>query len=304
MSKQVFYILGILITILLGALLYNNLCCQNCCNDNIKNTVLIKKDCKELGNHNRFRLNGTDFNYSCNENFNFLYNDFNSVKPIHDSINIGINLLKYFFNKNPNQKLHIVGYALRSEKNTSIFSNLGTARANDVKNYFVSKGIATDHLETSGEVRDTLKISNDTILGAVSFRINAKKLDSNVSNIEWDSVKQKINSNPLILYFNTNQTKIYLAGEERQKIADLSNYLNHVSNAKISCVGHSDNVGNRDRNIKLGQNRADFAKEYLIRTGVSADKIVSSSKGPDEPISDNNSTEGKAKNRRVIITLK
>jgi OOP family OmpA-OmpF porin len=57
------------------------------------------------------------------------------------------------------------------------------------------------------------------------------------------------------------------------------------------------------KNTQLGQNRADFAKEYLAKNGISADRIISSSKGPDEPIADNATTEGKAKNRRTVVTI-
>ena len=106
------------------------------------------------------------------------------------------------------------------------------------------------------------------------------------------------------MYFNSNQTEISLTPEERQKVADLSHYLDNVSDAKISCVGHSDATGSRKTNIKLGQDRADFAKDYLSKNGIARAKIESTSKGPDEPLADNTTPEGKAKNRRTVVTLK
>jgi outer membrane protein OmpA-like peptidoglycan-associated protein len=302
MSKQTLYILGILATILLGALCYSTCCCKECCNETTEKSVPISTYSNETTKANSFKLSGNDFNYACNGNFNFLTNEFNSLQPVSDSINNGIGLLKANFDKNPNQKIHITGYALNNEKNTSAFPNLGIARANDIKNYFISKGFASNKFETHGEIKDAWKANNDTLFGPVTFEIKANQ--EALKTEDWNALKEKITANPLILYFNTNQSEINLSPEERQKIADLSNYLDNVKEAKISCIGHSDNTGNREINIKLGQNRADFAKNYLIKNGIPAEKIESSSKGPDEPISDNKTTEGKAKNRRTVVTLK
>lgn len=304
MSKQTLYILGIVATILLGAFLYPKFCCKDCCGEKTGNSVPIPSKNSEMGNNNTFKLTGNNFDYSCNDNFRFLSNGFNTLQPVSDSINSGISLLKTYFGKNPNETLLITGYALNTEKNTSAFPNLGMARANDVKNYFVSRGFAANRFETNGELQDSWNVKNDTVFGAVSFTIKHNETATASNTEDWNALKEKIKANPLILYFNTNQTEISLTPEERQKIADLSRYLDHVPDAKISCIGHSDSSGNRDVNVKLGQKRADFAKDYLSKNGIALDKIESSSKGPDEPIAENNTPEGKAKNRRTVITLK
>ncbi|WP_300565685.1 OmpA family protein [Flavobacterium sp.] len=304
MSKQALYILGILATILLGALLYPKLCCQDCNMENTENTAPVSIDKSLTANYIPFNLSGIDFKYNCSDNFRFLKNTFNNIQPVNDSINNGISLLKKYFRKNSKEKLLITGFALNSEKNTSAFPNLGLARANNIKNYFVSKGFAADRFETKGELRDAWKTSHDTILGAVNFEI--RHYDNiNTSNTEdWNALKEKINADPLILYFSPNETEINLSVEERQKIADLVHYLDNISYAKISCIGHTDGSGDRNVNIQLGQDRADFAKEYLIQNGIAENKIESSSKGPDEPVADNVTVEGKAKNRRTVVTLK
>jgi outer membrane protein OmpA-like peptidoglycan-associated protein len=108
----------------------------------------------------------------------------------------------------------------------------------------------------------------------------------------------------LILHFNTNKSSFNLNEEEQQKIADITKYLKNVKNASVLIVGHSDNVGNRDLNVELAQKRAEFSKNYLIKNGIEASRIATDSKGPDEPIGDNATTEGKASNRRTVITIK
>jgi outer membrane protein OmpA-like peptidoglycan-associated protein len=124
------------------------------------------------------------------------------------------------------------------------------------------------------------------------------------STTDWSALREKINAEPLVLYFNTAASNIELTDVEKQKVADLAAYIKNVPNAAILAVGHTDNVGGRELNINLGQRRAEFAKNYLAENGIDAGKISTDSKGPDEPIADNATNEGKAKNRRVVITIK
>jgi outer membrane protein OmpA-like peptidoglycan-associated protein len=95
-----------------------------------------------------------------------------------------------------------------------------------------------------------------------------------------------------------------LSTEELTKIAEITTYLKNVPNAKVSIVGHSDSVGAREANIVLGQSRAEFAKAFLIKKGIDSKQIETSSQGPDNPIADNTSEEGKSKNRRTVVTIK
>jgi OmpA-OmpF porin, OOP family len=292
-------------TIAVGTWLYSFMCCPTCCQDQPTETTEpapVLTDNAGMGDYNKFNLSGKDLTYTCNDNFRFLSNDFKNIQPVNDSINAGIGLLKTYFDKNKD-KLVITGYALNSETNNSTYPNLALARANDLKNYFVSKGIASNRFELKGEMRDAWKMSGDTILGNADFRIMQAEEVAAVKTEDWAALKAKINANPLILYFNTGQAQINLTAEEKQKVADLSRYLDNVEGAKLNAVGHTDSAGNRDANVKLGLNRANFAKDYLAKNGIPAAKIDASSKGPDEPIADNKTADGKAKNRRTVVTL-
>ena len=80
-------------------------------------------------------------------------------------------------------------------------------------------------------------------------------------------------------------------------------YLTKVDQSHIVITGHTDNEGSRETNIKVGQGRADFAKNYLMDNGIPENKIISTSVGPGQPIADNTTEEGKAKNRRVVVTI-
>ena len=71
----------------------------------------------------------------------------------------------------------------------------------------------------------------------------------------------------------------------------------------IIVVGHTDSVGSDAYNQKLGERRANAVKAYLVSMGVSAQKVRTESKGEKQPIADNKTREGRAKNRRVEIEV-
>ncbi len=301
MSKKLLYLLSMLLTIIVGSWLYYMFCCN--CSD---------KECCDKANSNKaqenelsfsgFQISGDDFSYKTSDNFNFLSAKFNHLEPLSDSLQDGILKLKDYLSKE-NANLKITGYALSTETNTSAFPNLGFARANDVKNFLVKQGLPENKLEIFGEVKDALSQKNDTLFGPLSFNLFKISEENNSSYKDWSAIKDKINANPVILYFETGQTAIDVSAEDRAKIAEMVDYLGHVAGSKISVTGHTDNVGNRDNNIKLALERANFAKDYLVTNGITSEKINVTSLGPDKPIADNATAEGRAKNRRTELRI-
>lgn len=300
MSKKALYLLGIAATIILSTFLYTKFCCQCCekipADDSLKTVQTTVNE----PNFVPFVLNGPGIEYQTNDNLKFLKNSAMLIIPISDSITMGIEKLKAFLTVNPKQIITITGFATSDEKNSTTFENLGLARANDVKNFFVSKGLSENQLNTKGEIIDTWKRSADTLLGPADYTFT----DTTAATDEWTVLKDKINADPLILHFNTNKSSETLSDLEKQKVTDIAKYTKHVKEAVVLAVGHSDNVGNRDANIVLAQKRAEFSKKYLSKNGIDPARIETQSKGPDEPIGDNNKTEGKASNRRTVITIK
>ncbi|MDX9740457.1 MAG: OmpA family protein [Gammaproteobacteria bacterium] len=67
--------------------------------------------------------------------------------------------------------------------------------------------------------------------------------------------------------------------------------------------GHSDITGPRDFNLRLSQQRAESVRDYLISKGVAADRLTAVGYGPDRPVADNATPEGRAANRRVELQL-
>jgi outer membrane protein OmpA-like peptidoglycan-associated protein len=303
MSKKALYLLGIAITIILGSYLYLKFCCN--CSEKITTDDTPKTAVPTVQEPNfvPFVLNGPGIEYQTNDNLKFLKNNATLIMPVSDSVLNGIQKLKLFLVSNPKQKVVITGYATSDETNSTTFENLGLARANEVKNYFISEGLSEKQFTTKGEIIDKWKMSADTLLGPSNYTFET--IDStSTSTDEWTALKDKINADPLVLHFNTNQSRETLTSLEKQKVADIVKYTENVKDAIVLAVGHSDNVGNRDSNIVLGQKRAEFSKKYLSKNGIDPTRIETQSKGPDEPIGDNNTSEGKASNRRTVITIK
>ena len=72
----------------------------------------------------------------------------------------------------------------------------------------------------------------------------------------------------------------------------------------IVVYGFTDNVGTRENNEILSQSRAASVRDYLVSHGIPQDLVTATGKGPDEPVADNGSLEGRAQNRRVEIVVK
>lgn len=310
MSKKTGYLLGILGTIIIGMLLMWFFCCgSGASSDNgissdqdnqTKNTVAPTPSSMALAIKDP---NGS-LNFSIPENFDFKISDFTHLKPVAGSIDGGIGQLQTYLNDADNKfkYLDITGYYDTDEDNTSAFPNLGLARANDVKNYFVSQGVPSAKINTYGELLESLVPDDAIYKGPVAFKMGAYENENGDADA-MAALKERINANPLVLYFQTGQSSITLTAEQRQKVADISKYLDHVSGSSASIVGHTDNTGNPDAHIPLGLKRADFAKGYLTRNGISEAQIKTSSKGDQDPIADNATEEGKAKNRRSVVTI-
>ncbi|WP_025143908.1 OmpA family protein [Pedobacter jeongneungensis] len=297
MRKKTIYLLGIVLTIILGTLLY----CRFCCSCGTKTTQVAVAPPTPALPANGFKLETNGYRYYAEDNFNFISNGFNTLLPLNDSINIGLESFKAFLSKNPNIKVLITGFAKNDEKNNSAFTNLGEARAINVKNYMVSKGFSSDLFDTKGEIVDSWKKLGDTVIGPINFSLSALKADS--LQTDWAALKDTINAKPLILYFQTGATAINLSVSERENISEIVKYLDHVPNSAINITGYTDNTGSFKNNIKLGKDRAEFLKAYFIKNGIPQNRISTSSKGANDPIADNNSIEGRAKNRRTVVTI-
>lgn len=102
--------------------------------------------------------------------------------------------------------------------------------------------------------------------------------------------------------FASNQSSLLPAAMLKlNEVADALIKGNPDSN--ITVEGHTDSQGQRQYNMDLAKKRADAVRDQLVARGVASDRIKAVGVGPDRPIADNKTAEGRANNRRVEIIV-
>jgi outer membrane protein OmpA-like peptidoglycan-associated protein len=90
----------------------------------------------------------------------------------------------------------------------------------------------------------------------------------------------------------------------RNVLDPFANSLRDDPNARISIIGHTDSTGSEAINNPLSVDRAQSVRDYLSSRGVAVSRIETAGRGEREPLADNTSEAGRAKNRRVEIFLR
>jgi len=97
--------------------------------------------------------------------------------------------------------------------------------------------------------------------------------------------------------------KAVLKPEAKAKLDDLVGKLKPINLEVIIAVGHTDGIGSDAYNNKLSVRRAESVKAYLVSKGIEPNRVYTEGKGKKQPVADNKTAEGRAKNRRVEIEV-
>jgi OOP family OmpA-OmpF porin len=97
--------------------------------------------------------------------------------------------------------------------------------------------------------------------------------------------------------------KSVLKPEAKAKLDDLAGKVKGINLEVIIAVGHTDSVGTDAYNQKLSVRRAEAVKAYLVSKGIEKNRVYTEGKGEKQPVADNKTSEGRAKNRRVEIEV-
>lgn len=144
-------------------------------------------------------------------------------------------------------------------------------RSNDVRTKFLDGGWANSSY-VYYYIDDVSLILNEDLASGIAF--------NNIKFFTGSSILQK---------------------ESFPEIKKISKYLKINTKSKIEIIGYTDNEGSEKFNIKLSNDRARSVAEFLIKDGVSPQRINCVGKGSFNPISDNSKKEGRFMNRRVEI---
>ena len=103
------------------------------------------------------------------------------------------------------------------------------------------------------------------------------------------------------IYFDTNKDSIKKKSEGVLQGA-LDVFAKYPS-IRVKISGHTDIRGTHEHNMDLSRRRAASVKNWLVEHGMSSDRLVTEGFGPDEPIADNKTKSGRAKNRRIEFEI-
>jgi outer membrane protein OmpA-like peptidoglycan-associated protein len=111
------------------------------------------------------------------------------------------------------------------------------------------------------------------------------------------SVIDKINYAAKNIFFETGSAK--LLAKSYKSLNEVAKIMSEDASLMLDIDGHTDNTGAADKNQTLSESRAAAVKAYLSSKGVDESKMTAAGHGADDPIADNKTAAGRAKNRRV-----
>jgi OOP family OmpA-OmpF porin len=91
--------------------------------------------------------------------------------------------------------------------------------------------------------------------------------------------------------------------EGRARLDDLVGKIKGITLEVVIAVGHTDAIGTDAYNQRLSVRRAEAVKAYLVSKGIPANRIYTEGKGKRQPVADNRTAAGRAKNRRVEVEV-
>ncbi len=286
LSKPLFWLLALL-WFIAGTWWYGSCSkCSTCANAALPTPVVAQT-------FPGFAVADSGWNLSTADNLRFARSG--STPALGTDINRTLDNLSVYAKEHLNKTITVTGHYNASEKNGTAFENLGLARADELKKWLLSKGVADANIITQSQLDAGLVFNAaDTLIGGITMIIN--------SAVAPAPLKEDLFA-PRTVYFNTGKNTLNVDAELKNYLQQANTYLQSHPDKKLLVTGYTDNVGNPDKNIQLSAGRAAFVKSELVKQGLTNERMESSGKGMADPAADNATAEGRAKNRRVTIQL-
>ncbi len=229
------------------------------------------------------------FNYD--ENLKITSKD--SSVYIPDKISDFSTKIADYMGTHQNEELIIEGFEnLYEKKQNRLF---GKYRADQIKKLLIDAGINGDRIISKAKTVEYAYSDEATYNGGISLVFGP--LDtSRLAEVEKGIANK-------ILYCEFGQNTFKPDATLSNYALELKNYLLKYPNKKVTIIGHTDDVGEIEDNLWIGQQRADHVLKYLKSQEIDISKLSSSSKGESAPMIPNTSKENRAKNRRIEIIV-
>jgi OOP family OmpA-OmpF porin len=97
--------------------------------------------------------------------------------------------------------------------------------------------------------------------------------------------------------------KAVIKSEGTSKLDDLANKMRGINLEVVIAIGHADSIGSDAYNQRLSMRRAESVKAYLVSKGAESSRVYTEGKGEAQPVADNKTRDGRARNRRTEIEV-
>lgn len=186
----------------------------------------------------------------------------------------------------------------------------GKPRNNDEITFVSSKFSKTFKIITDAEGKAVINLKKGDIYEVFYNNLNEKE---KVQQFEIPEKKGKYTLNLTLKYdpprtitlknvfFDTG--KATLRKESFTALNDLVDALKMKPAMVVEIAGHTDNVGSKNANQQLSEQRAVSVRTYLIKKGIDGQRILAKGYGDNEPVSYNDTEEGKQQNRRTEVRI-
>ncbi|MEO1258062.1 MAG: OmpA family protein [Bacteroidota bacterium] len=193
------------------------------------------------------------------------------------------------------QLLEITGLYYPGENPPDGYTNMGLARAQWILDSFFIPPLNTENVVLSSRLEDKPDGIEDSSFEAALFIYKTPAKPDKVECIVGSN-------NSLTVLFPYAKATREVDPRVEDCLKDVIQALKDTGgNAQI--VGHTDNAGADDLNMRLGRDRAEHIRAILIKNGIDRSKITTDSKGESQPVASNDTDEGRRLNRRAVLTV-
>lgn len=147
------------------------------------------------------------------------------------------------------------------------------------------------------------------IIGGTAGAIIGDYMDRQAAEIEKDIEGAKVEriAEGIKITFDSGILfqfdKSDITAESQKNIAELARILNKYKDTEVLVEGHTDAVGTDEYNLELSEKRAQSVKNSLVTSRVKASRIITMGYGESQPVTSNDTVEGRSQNRRVEIAI-
>jgi outer membrane protein OmpA-like peptidoglycan-associated protein len=152
-------------------------------------------------------------------------------------------------------------------------------------------------LEAAGEAEKARQAREE----AEAARAERESLRGRLSELEAKQTARGLLITLGDVLFEFNKSELKPGGQ--RNLLPLAEVLKERTEQMVIIEGHTDSIGNHAYNMSLSEKRAQAVEQYLVDQGVDVSRISTKGLGPDFPVADNATNEGRQRNRRVEVIL-